>query len=770
MAHIMPIMIIFYTEPQNKKKGIIMNIKNKTGSLLLLILVLLGCNTIKQEEVDKDTDMSKYEWELVWSDEFESSQIDTEKWNFINGAGGYGNNELQNYTGREKNVRIEGGNLILEAHKEDLEGSEYTSAKVTTEGKGDWTYGRFEIRAKLPIGQGIWPAFWMMPSDQEIYGPWPSCGEIDIMEALGHEPNTTYGTLHYGNPRKYSGTHYVLEKENFNDNYHTFTVDWLPGEIIWYVDGKEFQRQNEWFSNSNEAPSNLAFPAPFDRDFFMQFNLAVGGNWPGNPDSNTNFPQQLIIDWIRVYEPQGSYDKVKLPLDDSVKTAAPGRKPQDSGNYVLNDLFDNDQEFWTFSNHEGGSGTTSVVDNELHMALTAAGGQSWANQLFQTDMNVRQDHKYRVSFKARSAEDRSMMVKIGGLEPRGWAAYSGEHIIKTTTEMKEYSFEFLMAEKTDITARFEFNMGLSDTDIWLDDIQMILLESPTGEKKTAAHTPLKYGNLIYNGGFDRGNERTEYWEMASDPKSDAMLIVNPELYKREAKVVTLDSSGEENAIILYQENIDVQTNESYTLKFDAYSTKARAIKVALLDENNKEITEKIVVELNKEKQEYSTVFDIVKGQKNIKVSFIFVDGKNTQTVYLDNVTFIKMNKPTIVNGNTRIEAEDFFSKSDIPQSQECSEGGLNIGWMTEGNWLKYRLKVDKPGLYTIRYRVASEKQNMPIQAESDIDISKVIYEGSGDWQNWESIENQVKLPEGESILTISAVDVNINWIELEIMK
>lgn len=747
-----------------------MSFKKKISLLLLLLITIMSCKTTIQEDVIKDIDNSDYNWQLVWSDEFNSSKIDTEKWNFINGAGGYGNDELQNYTDREKNARIENGNLILEAHKEKFQDSDYTSAKLTTEGKGDWTYGRYEIRAKLPIGQGIWPAFWMMPADSEVYGPWPSCGEIDIMELLGHEPNKTYGTLHYGNPKQYSGTNYVLDKGDFNNSYHTFAIDWLPGEIIWYVDGKEFQRQNEWYSNSDEAPGNLAFPAPFDRDFFMQFNLAIGGNWPGNPDNNTKFPQQVLVDWIRVYEPIGNYDKVKMPISEVEGVTAPGRKPQEDGNYVLNDIFEEDQEFWSFIINEGGSGKSTVEDNELHMSLKDAGGQSWSNQLFQTDINVRKGHKYLVSFKARSAKNRSMMIKIGGLEDRGWAAYSGEQNIDLTTEMKEYSFEFVMDEKTDIKARYEFNMGLSDADIWLDDIKFILLESPNGEIKTPANKPLKYGNLIYNGGFDRGNNRTDYWKLGIDSKSDAMLMVDHELYKREGKVVTLDFSGEKNAIVLYQENINVKAGYSYTLDFDAYSKSTRSINVAILDQDDNYISQIYRIDLDEEKKNYSTMFDISKDYENVKVSFIIVDGENTQTVYFDNVNLKKMNKPTIISGKTRIEAEDVFTKSSTPQTQECSEGGMNVGWMTENNWLKYKIIVDEPGIYKIRYRVASELENNPIQLKSELGKSNLIFKGSGNWQNWESIDDEIELPKGNSVLTLSAVDVNINWIELELIK
>ena len=135
------------------------------------------------------------------------------KWNYVQGGGGYGNNELQNYTNRPENIRVENGNLVIEARKENYQGNQYTSAMLDTKNKGDWTYGRFEIRAKLPEGKGMWPAIWMMPTDKE-YGGWPVGGEIDIMELLGHDPGKVYGTIHYGNPHVHSGGNYTTSRQS----------------------------------------------------------------------------------------------------------------------------------------------------------------------------------------------------------------------------------------------------------------------------------------------------------------------------------------------------------------------------------------------------------------------------------------------------------------------------------------------------------------------------------------------------------------------------
>lgn len=242
------------------------------------------------------------EWKLVWADEFDGDEIDSSKWSPVVGGSGFGNNELQFYTARKENAYVEDGKLIIQALKEKYEHREYTSAKLITKGKAEWKYGRFEIRAKCPTGQGMWPAIWMMPSDMEIYGGWPSCGEIDIMELVGHLPNTVHGTLHYGNPHTYTGTSYTLPSGDFSEDFHVFALEWTPTEFRWFVDDVLYLTQTSWFTTGKNKDQHEPFPAPFNRPFYLQLNLAVGGNWPGNPDETTVFPQTFEIDYVRVYE------------------------------------------------------------------------------------------------------------------------------------------------------------------------------------------------------------------------------------------------------------------------------------------------------------------------------------------------------------------------------------------------------------------------------------------------------------------------------------
>lgn len=246
------------------------------------------------------------EWELVWRDEFDGSQLDLTKWEPEIGRGpnndGWGNNEQQYYTSRPENIQVSQDTLKIIALRETYHSALYTSARLRTRNKGDWKYGRFEFRARLPQGKGIWPAFWMLPTDN-VYGGWAASGEIDIMELVGHEPNRVHGTLHYGGawPRNVStGMSYALRQGKFADDFHVFALEWEDGEMRWYVDGVLYLRQTWWYTTGQP------FPAPFDQHFHLLVNLAVGGNWPGSPDSTTVFPQTLEVDYVRVYRKRSS--------------------------------------------------------------------------------------------------------------------------------------------------------------------------------------------------------------------------------------------------------------------------------------------------------------------------------------------------------------------------------------------------------------------------------------------------------------------------------
>ncbi|HAT41288.1 MAG TPA: glycosyl hydrolase family 16 [Rheinheimera sp.] len=386
------------------------------AGLALGATLLTGCGG----DAATETDLSKVDptkpasgWSLVWSDEFDGSSLDTNKWNYeVNCAGG-GNNEKQCYTADSANSFVADGMLNIVA-KPAAEGAEkpYTSARITTRKKADFKYGRFEMRAKLPSGQGSWPAFWMMPTDS-VYGDWPRSGEIDIMEAVnlkvkdaqGNVESNVHGTLHYGKPwpnNSSTGVNYTLEK-NPADEFHTYAVEWQQGEIRWYVDDYLYatQRQSEVRYNSKNQAVGLKHrgwfteyydqttgklttfwsSAPFDQKFFLILNFAVGGNWPENVNNKgidasafTN-GQKFTIDYVRAYQCSANpdtgkgcetirpgYDKVG---DGLLEGKAPIPVPPSDGVARNLTIFENTENpSWPGWDCCGGSTPTVVNDNQ----------------------------------------------------------------------------------------------------------------------------------------------------------------------------------------------------------------------------------------------------------------------------------------------------------------------------------------------------------------------------------------------------------------------
>jgi beta-glucanase (GH16 family) len=247
-------------------------------------------------------------WKLVWSDEFngpDTSPVDTTKWVSESGGNGWGNQELEYYTTRPENAFQQGGNLVIKVLQEKYTGADgvardYTSARLKTLGKFSQKYGRFEARIKIPQGQGIWPAFWMLGDNIGKIG-WPKCGEIDIMENIGKEPATVHGTIHgpgYSGDKGISAPYSLPPDQHFADDFHLYAVEWEPKAIRFYVDDHLYATRTP-----ADLPSGTKWV--YNHPFFLLLNVAVGGGWPGNPDATTVFPQTMLVDYVRVYKRSG---------------------------------------------------------------------------------------------------------------------------------------------------------------------------------------------------------------------------------------------------------------------------------------------------------------------------------------------------------------------------------------------------------------------------------------------------------------------------------
>jgi beta-glucanase (GH16 family) len=235
---------------------------------------------------------------LVWSDEFDKNgKPDTTKWNYDIGDGGWGNNELQFYTNELKNARIENGILIIEAHLDTAAEKPYSSARMVTKHKGDWLYGRIEVRAKLPRGKGTWPAIWMLPTDWK-YGGWPTSGEIDIMEHVGYDPGVIHGTIHTESYNHIKGTQKEgkINIPDCQDAFHVYAVEWTDNKMDFFVDDKLYH-------TVDRDPKDDHKGWPFDQRFHLILNIAMGGNWGGKEGVDDSiWPQRMEVDYVRVYQ------------------------------------------------------------------------------------------------------------------------------------------------------------------------------------------------------------------------------------------------------------------------------------------------------------------------------------------------------------------------------------------------------------------------------------------------------------------------------------
>lgn len=423
---------------------------------------------VSQEEVPQ------YEgYTLIWNDEFNGDSLNTDIWSITKRQPGVTNAELQEYTDSQDNVYVSDGRLTLKAIKTvDEKGNEYyTSGKVVTRKKKDFTYGKVVTRAKVPVGQGLWPAIWMMPTVETLYGTWPRGGEIDIMEILGHEPNIAHGTIHYGMPHAQQQGSYKLENGTFADAFHEFSIEWEPGEIRFYIDETLYHTVNDWYS-VDPGVIERDYPAPFDQDFYMQLNLAVGGTWPGNPDETTDFVNaEFEVDYVRVYQ--------KPEYDTNVTKPAPVfREAAEDGNLIYNGDFSeyddlSDEINWNFILNDGGNGEAAITDSAMKITTLDEGKVDYSIQLVQKDLPFYKDKSYTLTFEACASEARDMNVCVSGPNAN-YIRYMPDTKVNLTTDWETYTYEFTMSEADDNNGRIEFNMGCagSTADIMIRNVRL----------------------------------------------------------------------------------------------------------------------------------------------------------------------------------------------------------------------------------------------------------------------------------------------------------
>lgn len=445
-------------------------------------------------------------WALIWNDEFDGDTLDLTKWSYQLGDGsqygiaGWGNDELQGYS--EDAVSVDNGLLCIQAENTPDGDYKYSSGRirtVTDEGESLFTtkYGKIEAKIKLPSGNGLWPAFWMLPESTEIYGIWPMSGEIDIMEARGRLTDTVCGTIHYGQPwpnNRYSGGDYFMPEGKDITQYHTYTLEWMPGQLSWFVDGQLFHTETNWYSRAKGADEDFTYPAPYDQQFYILLNMAVGGKFDEGrvPNAQKDMPAQMLVDYVRVYENVNGYDETNIkPQTERDEEGTAAYIVEDAEyNYIQDSTFstmnteamttrsmDVNSTNWYFLAlvEYGGKAAVTTTEEDgstfVNVNISNTGSQTYSVQLIQ-HLPLVKGYVYEISFDAKADAERNMIVKFGGDDDNAWKTYGGAFSEKVTTEVQHYTETFTMMDVTDGTARLELNLGEDTGEISIANLQL----------------------------------------------------------------------------------------------------------------------------------------------------------------------------------------------------------------------------------------------------------------------------------------------------------
>lgn len=583
--------------------------------------------------ISANTPADEQEYTLKWADNFDGDELNRDDWNVETHDPAWVNEELQAYVDSEKNIYVEDGNLVLRPIRtKSADGKEViTSGRVNTQGKHDFTYGLFEVRAKVPTGKGFLPAFWMMPTNENLYGQWPRCGEIDAMEVMGQETNKLYGTIHYGNPHSEKQGTYTLEDGSFADDYHTFACDWQPGKITWYVDGIKYHEADDWYSTT-VGQGTVAYPAPFDQPFYAILNLAVGGKWVGYPDADTTINNEaFIIDYVKIFQ-KDEYDENVQPPE---KKPVVFKDADENGNFITNGDFSEDEALdgedgkWQFMTALGGEAKAEIKDGAIVITTTKEGTVDYSVQLVQPKIPAKQGYTYEVSFDAKAAENRKIGVAVKAPD-RSYIAYA-EKNFDITTEKQTFTLDYKMDDESDANSRLEFNMGAkgSTATLYISNVSIKVKKEPTKEELDAyaAKKVLTDGNSIYNGKFQEGADRLAYWDITKAEGTSVSVtnLADDRRLKVEA------NEGQPEDVVIGQTALPMLADTDYVLSFDVQASKATKISYTI-GGVTKEVN--VTTENQKIRQKFSKKAVAAFTNKDFSMNL-----GNVDVIYIDNVRF-----------------------------------------------------------------------------------------------------------------------------------
>ncbi|SCW43089.1 Carbohydrate binding domain-containing protein [Lachnospiraceae bacterium C10] len=643
--------------------------------------------------------LSKKGYTLKWKEDFNGNKLNRKDWNVELHEPGWVNQEQQEYVDSTENIQVKDGKLtIVPVKKVDENGNvSYTSGRVTTMGKHDFQYGIFEARLKVPKSYGYLPAFWMMPTDEQLYGQWPTCGEIDIMEVLGGSPTRNYGTLHFGEPHKQDQGFIDLAKGNFADEFHTFDVEWLPDRINWYCDGKLYHTVTDWYS-AKEGQGENTFPAPFDQKYYMILNLAVGNSWAGMVDERTDFNDRFVIDYVKAYQKK-SYDTkgIKKPAGEHTDAT-----PVDGKNLVG----DVTSDAWKFDTQQGGEATKEVKDGAITIHTKKNGTVDYAVQLLQKPVQIDKAGNYTLSFDASASEARQMYSEVSSPN-NGWARYPAGNVVELTKEKKHYSFTFDMTGETDKECQVEFNLGQqsgfnegenANADVTISNVKLVKnSQGSVKEDKTVRAN----GNCVYNGTFQEGEGRLGYWNVKKS-KGAKVSVTNSSPYKRQLKVVV---RGKQK-VTLSQGGLPIKENCKYNVSFKVKSSAKKAPAVTLAGKSLK-----VKAASSKKLTTVKTTLVTPKSlkAKDQKITLTF---NKPGTYYIDDVMVSR-----VMTGANMLENGDF--KDGISKWSQYVDASASGDIKAENG--KVIVKVDNAG--TADWNVQLKQGGLALKAGKTYKIS-----------------------------------------------
>lgn len=718
-------------------------------------LLIASCGKVKEEQfgIGSPTSSSYTDDDLVWVENFDQKKLDTDNWMYEVHYPGWVNSELQSYVVSDDNIYLKDGKLIIQPLKN---GNTYTSGRINTLGKKEFTYGRFEARLKVPRGKGFLPAFWMMPADESFYGQWPKCGEIDIMEVLGDNVNKVYGSLHFGEPHTQKQGSAQIFEGNFADDFHIFAVEWEPDEMRFYVDDRCYYKTSEWFTKRSGF-GEVSYPAPYDQPFYIILNVAVGGNWPGNPDEFTTFDEQaqMVVDYVKVYQKKEYNSDVKKP------EAAVSKMQVKEGN-----IASNLGSRWMLHLEPDGKATADLTDNGLTVRTTEQGNADYSVQLVQSYIQMVQGETYKYTFDAWADEPRTIKTAVT-LPNNSWKRSFGDVRVALDTRKKTYTYTFTNEEVSDENARLEFQLGATDSTATVY-IQNIKLEHVKNAGPVNKHPALPDGNLIYNGQFQEGEKRMGNWTV--EAMDGAKVYATNEKKVRQLKAEVPANCDSADKVKVIQKGIKLTPLSENTVKLEAASTVPGKIQIKCGNAVNE-------IELTSSMEKYEINFIAPKDNK--EVSFEMLLGIPGSVVTVDNVS-LKENI-LVQNGNfdKKMISYEVYAHSDAVEEHEVDEGQAdkfcavtidktgNQDWMIQ--LMQRNIDLEEGKTYKLTFKAKCDIKRdimMALQRDGLQDNDWTPYSGqptfavSNEWKTYEHEFTMAHPSDSKVILTFSMGAVN----------